>query len=78
MNSKKDNRTSIEFDEDKEIAYLEKKLMGNKGGNSQKLMKELLEEDGYENDFLNLLDNIEKIDDTDHTRKPKKAKDKKV
>ena len=38
--------------------------MGNKGGNSQKLMKELLEEDGYENDFLNLLDDIEKIDDT--------------
>ena len=61
LNSKKDNRTSIEFDEDKEIAYLEKKLMGNKGGNSQKLMKELLEEDGYENDFLNLLDTSKKL-----------------
>ena len=64
LNSKRDNRESIEFEEDKEIAYLEKKLMGSKGGIPQKLMKELLEEDGYENDFLNLLDDIEKIDTT--------------
>ena len=64
LNSKRDNRESIEFEEDKEIEYLETKLMGSKGGNSQKLMNELLEEDGYENDFLNLLDDIEKIDTT--------------
>ena len=36
------NLKDMEFDEDKEIAYLEKKLMGSKGGNSNKLMKELL------------------------------------
>ena len=54
------NLKDMEFDEDKEIAYLEKKLMGSKGGNSNKLMKELLEEDGFENDFLDMLDNIDK------------------